>query len=208
MKAEKTWTAIYVRVSKADGRQDKGKDSQIHELCRYAKEHNLKPYRLYIDKTSGASDHLPKLALLGSRIAQGHVHTVLTSEISRFSRKGIRDGMNLITPWLEGGVRLISVAEGFDWSGTIGTLVASIFFWLAAQERRDIIRRTTRGLEHARAKGVTLGRPPRLHAKEIVARLKTGAMVTDTAAELGATPQALYACLRREKISLAEARGK
>ncbi len=208
MKDGKKWVAVYARVSKKGDEQESGKQSQIHELRQYAKAHHLSPVRLYCDKGSGAGDHLPKLDRLRRRIAQGHVHTVLVWEISRLSRRGIWQGMELIMPWVHAGIKVISVRDGDSWEGADGEYELAQHLHYARKERERIIARIKRGLDYARAKGVKLGPPTRIDASKIVTRLRAGGMVTDVAAEMKVTPMGIYKALKRQGITIGEARGR
>ena len=51
----------------------------------------------------------------------------------------------------------------------IGNVLASMAVYVASQERQNISRRTKAGIDAARAKGVHLGRPPRLTGEQVVA---------------------------------------
>jgi len=46
----------------------------------------------------------------------------------------MRDGINTICQWCENGVRVVSVTQQIDLSGTIGHLVAGVLFSIAEIE--------------------------------------------------------------------------
>jgi DNA invertase Pin-like site-specific DNA recombinase len=209
MKSDKDrFTAVYIRTSKTDGRQATGEDSQRRALNRYCRLHRLAPVKLYVDRISGATTKRPKLDLLQKRVFEGRVVTIVVWACDRITRCGILDGLTTLHGWLSKGVRFVSLSEQFDFEGANGELAASIYFHIARQLRENLIASTRRGLEAARARGQRLGPPVKLHAEGIVPLLKQGMTVTAAAAQLGCTPQGAYAALRREGVSLQEARGQ
>jgi len=204
-KTQERFVACYVRVSTLD--QEKGLESQERALREYCHNHGLRPVRWYRDIISGATTKRPAFDKLQRRIFEGKVHTVLVWKLDRISRKGIKEGVNIITGWLEKGIRLVSVTQQLDFSGPVGEMIASILFALAAMERENLRENTKRGLAAARAKGVKFGKQATIHAEDVVPLLRSGMMITDAAAKFGKTRQAVYHMLRREGISIAEARG-
>lgn len=59
------------------------------------------------------------------------------------------------------GVKFMSLSEGIDTSTIVGDFFLKVLGALAEFERRVIVERTVAGLNAARARGVTLGRPRR-----------------------------------------------
>jgi DNA invertase Pin-like site-specific DNA recombinase len=207
-KTKEQFVAVYVRTSKADGRQAKGEDSQIRHLKDFCRRNHLAPVKWYKDRISGASDKRPALDLLQKRVFEGKVSTIVTWKLDRLSRGGARAGLNLLADWLKRGIRVISTTEQFDFSGATGELIASVLFAVAGMYREALIQNTKRGLDAARARGVRLGAPVRLHAEDITPLLKAGASMAQAAAHLGCTVPGLYLALKREGITPMEARGQ
>ena len=196
MKKAKKVTACYVRVSTYD--QQKGLASQKRALAEYVRNHGLKPARLYTDVLSGASDTRPGFERLQRAIFEGKIHTVLVWKLDRISRKGIKQGISILTDWLDKGVRVVSVTQQLDFSGKVGELVASVLFAVAAMERENLRENTKRGLAAAKARGVKLGKRPKLFAKDIVPMLKDGRSIAEIGEHFGKTRQAIHAALKRE----------
>ena len=86
-------------------------------------------------------------------------------KLDRLSRS-LKDGINILTDWLEKDVRVIATAQQLDFSGAVGQLIASVLFALAAMERENLRENTKRGIAAARARGVRLGKRPKLFAKD------------------------------------------
>lgn len=198
--------ACYVRVSTCD--QDKGLQSQEHALRDYCRSHGLRPVKWYRDTISGATTQRPAFDLLQKRVFQGKVGTVVVWKLDRLSRKGIKEGVTILTHWLENGIRVVSVTQQLDFSGQIGQLIASVLFAVAAMEREAIRENTKRGLAAARARGVKLGRRPKLFSKDIVPLLKAGQTIAEVAQQLGKTRQGIYVTLKREGIDFNRVMGR
>jgi len=108
-------------------------DSQVYDLKKYIKANRLGPCRWYKDTVSDKADHRPGLEKLIRRVEQGHISCILTWELSRLSRKGIEPGMSLIGPWLDRGIRIISLRPNFDWVAPPGSGRLDLF--LAGQKK-------------------------------------------------------------------------
>ena len=149
------WTACYLRVS-TTAQTDA---SQVHEVKRYLAAQGLDAAVYYSDQASGASLARPEFERLQGDVLAGKVHTVIVYKLDRLARS-LRDGIAVLSDWLARGVRIVSVTQQLDFSGTTGKLVASVLLAVAEMEREATVERTVAGLAAARARGVRLGRPP------------------------------------------------
>jgi len=195
--------ACYLRVSTWD--QQKGLKSQEKALKDYCENHGLENVKWYRDIITGASTDRPAFDKLQADIFNGRVHTVVVWKLDRISRS-LKDGINTLCDWLAKGIRVVAVTQQLDFSGPTGQLVASVLFAVAAMERENIRENTRRGLAAAKARGVKLGKRPKLFAKDIVPLLESGKTVAEVAEQFGKTRQAIYLALRREGIDLEEIR--
>src|SRR6187200_2069109 len=98
-----TKVAIYVRVSTSD--QEKGLESQKRAIHQYLKGHGITGAKWYIERVSGAATKRPKLDQLKRAIFLGEVKTVIVWALDRLTRKGPRDGLELLSSWMKKGVR-------------------------------------------------------------------------------------------------------
>lgn len=192
----KSTVACYVRVSTVD--QEKGIRSQEKALSDYLAAHGLEA-KFYRDRLSGATKNRPAFGKLERDIFQGKIKTVIVWKLDRLSRS-LRDGVNILTDWLERGVRVVAVSQQLDFSGPTGQLVASVMFALAQMERENLRENTKRGLAAAKARGVKLGKAARIHARDIKPLLREGYSMSRCANELGVSRQAIYDCLKREGV--------
>jgi DNA invertase Pin-like site-specific DNA recombinase len=106
-------------------------------------------------------------------------------------------------------VGLRSLTEAIDTTTAGGKLVFHIFAALAEFERGVIRERTMAGLQAARARGRTGGRPPALEAKDLAAAkamLKDPEItVLEVARRLGVAASTLYRHLPRARTAALEA---
>lgn len=103
----------------------------------------------------------------------------------------------------EQGIGLRSLTEAIDTTTSGGRLVFHLFAALAEFERGVIRERTLAGLQEARARGRTGGRPPALKAKDLAAAkamLKDPEItVIEIARRLGVAASTLYRHLPRAR---------
>ena len=191
--------AVYCRVSTLD--QEKGLKSQEKSLQDYCDNHGLTNLVWYRDRITGSTIDRPAFNKLQRDIFTGKVNTVVCWKLDRLSRS-LKDGINILTDWLEKNVRVIATAQQLDFSGAVGQLIASVLFAIAAMERENLRENTKRGMAAAKAKGVKLGKRPKLFAKDIVPLLQSGLSIGEVAIKLNKTRQAIYNALRRENSNL------
>jgi len=168
--------AVYCRVSTYD--QEKGLRSQEKALKDYCDNHGLSRLIWYKDKITGYTTNRPAFNKLQKAIFNGKVDTVVVWKLDRLSRS-LKDGINILSDWLEKDVRVIATAQQLDFSGSVGQLIASVLFAFAAMQRENLRENTKRGLAAAKARGVKLGKRPKLFSKDIVPLLQDGLRIAD-----------------------------
>lgn len=191
--------AVYCRVSTLD--QEKGLKSQEKSLQDYCNNLDFTNLAWYRDKITGSTTDRPAFNKLQRDIFTGKVNTVVCWKLDRLSRS-LKDGINILTDWLEKKVRVIATAQQLDFSGAVGQLIASVLFAIAAMERENLRENTKRGMAAAKARGVRLGKRPKIFSKDIVPLLQSGLSIGDVATKLNKTRQAIYNALKRENIEL------
>jgi putative DNA-invertase from lambdoid prophage Rac len=147
---------IYARVSTTDQHNT----VQIHDLKEYVKHRTWKLAAVYQDKISGAKASRPGLDQLMAAARQRQFDVVLVQKLDRFGRSlvqcisGIQELSSL-------GIRFIATSQGIDTdeSNPSSKLLLHLLAAFAQFEREIIRERVVAGLEHARRKGVRLGRP-------------------------------------------------
>ena len=196
-------TGVYLRVSSKSQRID----SQKREVQRYLDGNGITDVRWFVDTMSGAKIDRPGLAELRKAVFSGQVRTVVLYRLDRLARS-IRDGINVLTEWLDAGVRIVIVTMQIDLSGALGQTVAALLLGLAQMEREAIRERQAAGIAAARANGrrwggrkpgstvIDYGRAAKLHAK--------GLRMSEIATALGCSRQSLYNGLRKRGVAVAK----
>nr|WP_144164727.1 recombinase family protein [Bifidobacterium catenulatum] len=180
----------YARVSTGGQTTDLQRDALEKAGCN----------RIFIDVASGAKAHRPELDHMLDLLREGD--TVVVWKLDRLGRS-LQTLVELINNFDTRGVQFRSLTEAIDTSTPGGTLIFNIFGSLA-QFERDLIRERTRaGLEAARARGRTGGRPASLNEKQIkeVRRLYESRSVTvDQIAKMMNVGRAtIYRYLKKQK---------
>ena len=140
--------AAYIRVST----DDQNVAGQKAELRQYCESHGITDVKFFEDTGSGKNTDRPALKALQAAIFAGEVKTVLISRLDRLSRK-LKDGVNILTDWLDAGLRVVAVKQQHDLSGTSGRLVAGVLLSVAEYERATTLERQAAGIAAAKAKG-------------------------------------------------------
>src|SRR6187402_2225592 len=140
----------YARVS-TDGQTLAAQDAQLHAAgCA----------KVYAEKVSGATTDRAELGKLLKRLDQGDV--LIVTRLDRLARS-TRDLLNILDTVAKAGAGFKSLAD--TWADTTtphGRLMLTVLGGLAEFERELIRARTSEGRERAVAKGVVMGRKPKL----------------------------------------------
>ena len=180
----------YARVSTGDQTTDLQQDALVKAGCD----------RIFTDVASGAKAHRPELDHMLDFLREGD--TVVVWKLDRLGRS-MQNLVELINNFDAGGVQFRSLTESIDTSTPGGTLIFNIFGSLAQFERDLIQERTRAGLEAARARGRTGGRPPSLDDKqaEEVRRLYESRSVTvgQIASMMHVSRTTIYRYLQKNK---------
>ena len=140
----------YARVS-TDGQT---LDSQIGALSAAGAG------RIYRETASGAKAERKELARALKAITAGD--TLLVTRLDRLARS-TRDLLNIVDAIAKAGAGFRSLADAWaDTTTPHGRLMLTVLGGLAEFERELIRARTGEGRKRARARGVHMGRPPKL----------------------------------------------
>jgi DNA invertase Pin-like site-specific DNA recombinase len=138
--------------------------------------------KIFQEKISGARSDRKQLARLMAALAKGDV--LVVTRLDRLARS-TRDLLNLLGTIAEKGAGFKSLRD--IWADTTtahGRLMLTVLGGLAEFERELIRARTGEGRERAKARGVILGRKPKLslhQRREAIARREAGEVLTDIA---------------------------
>lgn len=154
--------------------------------------------KVFQDTCSGAHSRRPGFDALSLCLREGDIVTVTT--LDRLGRTN-RTLLQLIEEWNKKNIHLHILSHDIDTTTTNGKFVFSIMAALAEQERNLIKERIKKGLEGARARGLTGGRPLKLD-KKTVERMKAlydaqSLTVKEIALMYGITPCTVYNYLKK-----------
>jgi DNA invertase Pin-like site-specific DNA recombinase len=162
----------YARVS-TDGQT---LDAQIAQLKAAGAE------KVFREKVSGARADRPELARLLRSLAPGD--RVLVTRLDRLARS-TRDLLNTLAAIADHKAGFRSLNDAWaDTTTPHGRLMLTVLGGLAEFERELIRARTGEGRERAKARGVRLGRKPKLTAhqrQEALVRREAGEALTEIA---------------------------
>ena len=138
-------TALYGRLSQDDGLEGESNSisNQKEILMKYAKEHNLKNPRYFLDDgISGTTFERSGFKKMQALAESGIVKTIVVKDLSRFGRNYIEVGEYLEIKDPSLGVRFISIQENVDTLQNSGAEIMpfhNIFNeWYAAQTSKKI----------------------------------------------------------------------
>ncbi|MDH3771216.1 MAG: recombinase family protein [Nitrospirota bacterium] len=173
----------YARVSTQDQNPQLQLDALKADGCE----------KIFVEKASGAQRDRPELSAAIDYARAGD--TLVVWKLDRLARS-LKQLIETIEGLEQREIGLRSLTEAIDTTTSGGRLVFHIFASLAEFERSIIRERTRAGLEAARSRGRTGGRPPALTDKDLTAAkamLKDDTMtVEEIAKQLGVAPSTLY----------------
>jgi DNA invertase Pin-like site-specific DNA recombinase len=189
--------ALYIRVSTED-KQTKGMLSQEDALIEYCKNHQITNYKIYTDKITGGTLDRTGLCKLQEDIFRGRVSTVICWKLDRLSRN-LRQGINLLTEWMEKDIRILCVCNGFDFSGSVGKLILSVLLAIAEIEKNNISENIRRGIQLSRKnKNIQIGgSKPKFKPEDVLALKRAGKNITQIAKQLQCSRQTIYTTIAR-----------
>ena len=189
--------AVYCRVS-TDRQATR---SQREALKEHVADHGFRAVKWYTDKATGANLGRPAFERLQRAIFKGQVSAVIVWKLDRLARN-LRDGVNVLADWCERGIRVVSISQQLDLSGSVGRIVAALLLGMAEMERENINERIRAGVVAAKKRGVKFGRPAwktrpyrTIDPAEVRRLRKKGVAMTEIARRLGVTRQACYKAL-------------
>lgn len=154
---------IYTRVSSTGERQNV--ERQVADLAKYASTHGLNVVKTFNEKISGAKRNAERTVLNDalSFAKNNEVSIILFSELSRLGRNVLE--VQEVIKWMaDNNVNAYFQKEGLlllDENGKIApttVILISCLGMVAEIERENIKFRLNSGREHAKEKGVKMGR--------------------------------------------------
>jgi DNA invertase Pin-like site-specific DNA recombinase len=185
--------ATYARVSTA---QHQSPEAQIFELRRYCGARDWKIAHEIVDHGfSGGTARRPGLKQLFDLVKRREVQGVVVVKLDRLFRS-VRHLITTLEEFQALGVTFCAISDNVDYSTPSGRLFVQILGSLAEFERSLLRERTVMGLQHARRKGVRLGRPQQHDPEEIRRLRQRGLSYTEIGKKTGAPPGCIARALR------------
>src|SRR5262249_40293654 len=122
-------TGVYIRVSTVV----QNEAGQREAIERWLAGNGIADAVVYVDKKSGKNLHRPSFQKLQESIFHGEVKTVVCWKLDRLARS-LRDGINVLSDWCDKGLRIVSVTQQLDFSGTLGKMLAAVLLGIAEME--------------------------------------------------------------------------
>lgn len=148
-----TKTVVYVRVSTVG----QNIDGQEMEIKRWLENNQIVDAQWFVDRSSGTTIDRPAFINLQKAIFDGEVQTVVIWRLDRLSRN-LKDGINILTDWLEQGIRVVSISQMLDFSASTGKVMAAFLLGLGEMEMETRRERQMIGIAAAKERGVYTGR--------------------------------------------------
>ena len=149
-------TAIYYRISTAD-KQDVG--MQQKAVRDYCKREDIEIYKEYSDiGQSGSKESRPLFDLMLQDMRARKFNCIVVYKLDRIGRS-LAHLIKLFEEFKTKGINFISISQNINTTTPEGRMFLHMLMVLAEYERELTIDRINSGLERAREKGKTLGRP-------------------------------------------------
>ncbi len=170
--------ALYARVST----EAQDPEVQLVALRAHAAQRGWQVVEEFVDRgVSGAKERRPALDRLMKAAWTGQFQVVLVWRFDRFARS-VKHLVGSLETFRSLHVGFVSLQEQLDTSTPIGQAMFTIIGAMAQLERDIIRERVKAGLQHARVRGVRLGRPAaRIDAEELRTLHRQGFRVPDLA---------------------------
>ena len=146
--------ALYARVSTAD---QKTLPLQLGSMREYA-EHRGWDIALEVEEVGSGAQKRPQRARLMKEAKQRTVDAIVVWKLDRWGRS-VPDLISSLNELEQIGVRFVSITEALDLTTSSGRAMAGLLAVFAEFERDLLRERVRAGLDQARRKGKTLGRP-------------------------------------------------
>jgi len=154
---EVTEVATYSRVSTTKQEFE----NQLEQLRRYCEKMGWKIVKEYNETISGKEKNRPVFKEMLKDAQQKKFDIIVVWALDRFSREGTSQIWHYMSTLNNAKVKFVSYTEPYFNTDNemVKDILLSVMGALAKQERIKISERTKAGLEQARKKGVTLGKP-------------------------------------------------
>jgi DNA invertase Pin-like site-specific DNA recombinase len=169
MKTNPVRTALYIRISKADGTQNT--ERQLNELRLFAKQNGWQIVEEIEEHISGRKTNRSGTEKLINLAKSNKIQKVLIHEVSRLGRNAC-DTYNTVEELAKNKVSVFDYHQkqetlNSNYQKTIyANIILPVLAGLSEQWLQEHVYRIKSGLENARRKGVKIGRPKKEKIKK------------------------------------------
>lgn len=170
---------------------------QRREILEYCDRRGWQVYRLYEDfGLSGTNGNRPALKEMLRDSKSKKFDVVLCFKMDRLCRS-LRDLVMTLQELNEMGIEFVAIRDQIDLTTASGRLMTHLLGAFAEFEANLIRERVMSGLQNAKAKGKTLGRPRSINIEQVQELRKQGMSLGQIAKIVGATRSAVSKTLRK-----------
>lgn len=189
----------YSRVSTSHHEQKP--EIQVDELRRYCAARNWQIAEEIVDHGySGGTDQRPGLKKLLTLVHSRKVDCVVVTKLDRMARS-LRHLVVLLDEFSSLGIQFVSIGDQIDLGTPSGRLMLHIVASFSEFERALMRERTLMGLQHAKSRGKTLGRPTKHSPAHIIALRQQGLTYREINRRTGIPMGCISRAVRAERKS-------
>ena len=190
----------YARVSTSH--HDQKPELQIEEMRRFCLMKGWEIQEELIDHGySGGTDARPGLKKLLTMVRNREVDTIIVLKLDRLFRS-LRHLVITLDDWKDKGITFIAIKDQVDYTTSTGRFFVQLLGCLGEFEKSLLRERTIMGLEHAKARGIKLGRKRQRNDETIWQLRREGLSIRKIAKKLGVSPTAVHDSLKeRAKLN-------
>ncbi len=185
--------AAYTRVSTTD----QSTEIQTRDITDYCKRRGWdNSVEFYEDKKSGTTENRAELKRMLKDIREGRIDIVITWKIDRLFRS-LKNLLLLLQEFEERDVVFVSIKDQIDLTTSSGRMMMHVISAFSEFEVSMIRERVRSGIENARKKGITLGRPKKITVEEVLDLKKDGFKNVEIARKLNVSRSTISRILKK-----------
>jgi putative DNA-invertase from lambdoid prophage Rac len=184
--------AIYLRVSTVQ----QNTDLQRSEIEKYIEARGWAGHLVFEDRLSGTTGNRPAFKEMLKLARRRRIDLVICWKLDRMYRS-LKDLIITLQELQDLGVGFISIRDSIDLTTASGRLMTHMLASFAEFEASLIRERVMAGLKNAKAKGVILGRPPKLNEIEVLRLRSDGLSLGKIARLLNVSKTAVHKSLAK-----------
>lgn len=188
---------IYLRVSTLD----QSTELQRREIEQYLSARAWLDCVFYEDRLTGTNGNRPQLIRLIKDAKERKIDVVICWKLDRLFRS-LKNLISTLQDFTEVGVSFISLKDNIDLTTSSGRLMMHMLGAFAEFEAALIRERVRAGLNNAKKKGKTLGRPPSIDLNQVLQLRAQKKSLAEIARAVGATKGGVSKSLKKTSLAV------